>query len=150
MLRISFFQFLEHHIYRVLVSFILFTGFTFIQKIQKSIQILLLFITLIPDEGNQCCVQQFLRFHPEILGRFFSLPFGVCNNCRHQFQDIFFRPYISKWIVMKRLRKVDRIQNLNHIRLIYHFPGFIFDDISIFIATKIVATILSWNWRTIR
>ena len=60
-LRISFFQFLEHHIYRVLVSFILFTGFTFIQKIQKSIQILLLFITLIPDEGNQCCVQQFLR-----------------------------------------------------------------------------------------
>ena len=60
-LRIPFFQFPEHHIHRVLVSFILFTGFTFIQKIQKSIQILLLFITLIPDEGNQCCVQQFLR-----------------------------------------------------------------------------------------
>ena len=43
-LRISFFQFLEHHIHWILVSFILFTGFAFIQKIQKGIQIFFLFI----------------------------------------------------------------------------------------------------------
>ena len=34
---------------------------------------------------------------------------------------------------MKGFGKVNGIQNLNHIRLMHHFSGFIFDDIFIFI-----------------
>ena len=133
MLRIPFFQFLEHHIHWILVSFILFTGFAFIQKIQKGIQILFLFISFIPDKSNQCRVQQLLCFHPKIFGSFFPFAFGINNDCCDQLQDIFFRPYISKWIVMNGLGKIDGIQNLNHIWLMYHFSRFIFHDISILI-----------------
>ena len=133
MLRFFCLKLFKQHIHRILVSFILFTGFTFIQQIQKGVEIFFFLFPLVPDKRNQCRVQQLLCFHPKIFGSFFPFAFGIHNDCCNQLQDIFFRPYISKWIVMKRFGKIDGIQNLNHIWLMYHFSRFIFHNISILI-----------------
>ena len=90
MFRIPFFQILKQHIHWIFVILVILLGLAFIQKVDQGVHVLLVLVPFIPDQGNQCRVQQFFCFDPEILGCLFPFSLGVGDDNRHQFQDILF------------------------------------------------------------
>ena len=77
---------------------------------QKGDEVLFFLRGLVPDIANQGTVPEAFRLDPEILGRFFTVAFGVGYDGVGKFQNILFTPQIGEWVIVHGLLKVDRVQ----------------------------------------
>ena len=112
MVRLFFLQTGEHEINGALVCLVVLPGLACVYHFQKGDEVLFFLRGLIPDIANQGTVQEAFRLDPEILGRFFTVAFGVGYDGVGKFQNILFTPQIGEWVIVHGLLKVDRVQHL--------------------------------------
>ena len=82
--RLPFLQLRKEQVHRALISFVILSGFTGIDKVQKCDEVLFFLRGLVPNVADQCGIIEAFRFDPEIFRRFFSFALRVHNQCVHQ------------------------------------------------------------------
>ena len=82
--RLPFLQLRKEQVHRALISFVIFSGFTGIDKVQKCDEVLFFLRGLVPDVANQRGIIEAFRFDPEIFRRFFAFALRVHNQGVHQ------------------------------------------------------------------
>ena len=82
--RLPFFQLRKEQVHRALISFVILSGFTGIDKVQKRDEVLFFLRGLVPDVADQRGLIEALRFDPEIFRRLFAFALRVHNQGVHQ------------------------------------------------------------------
>ena len=82
--RLPFLQLRKEQVHRALISLVVLSGFTGIDKVQKCDEVLLFLRGLEPDVADQCGIIEAFCFDPEIFRRFFAFALRVHNQGVHQ------------------------------------------------------------------
>lgn len=115
--RLSFFQHLEHEVNPVLVVLIVLSGVHHIQKFQQSGEILFLLRGFVMDVADQRTVQELFGLHPEIVTGL-ALTLGVGDQGGGQLQNVFLRMDIGKGVVVHGFCEVDGVEHLDPVAVL--------------------------------
>ena len=97
--RVLLLQCIKEKVNGIFETFVILPDLHSIYHFHQSGKVLLVCRGLIIDIADQRRIQQRLGLDPEIIAGF-SFPFGVCDQHRYQFQNIFLIVDVSKRVVM--------------------------------------------------
>ena len=107
--QLSFLKCFKESVNWIHIGFIIFSDLRSNDYIKECCKVLFFFWSLIKDISDKSNIVELFGFYPKIFTRFFSLTFGIFNNCLNQFQNIFFRTNIGKRIVFHGFFEVDGV-----------------------------------------
>ena len=93
------FQCVKEQVNCIFETLVILPDFHRVYHFYQSGEILLICGSLIINVADQCRIQQSLGFDPKIVSRF-SFSFGIRNQHRYQFQNIFLIVYVRKRVVV--------------------------------------------------